>query len=60
MAWDLSPDEQETVALIARLARERFSPRAARYDAENRFPDENYADLREHGLMGLTVPQAYG
>src|SRR5262245_33179134 len=60
MAWDLSSNEQETVALIARLARERFSPRAARYDAENRFPDENYADLREHGLMGLTVPQAYG
>ena len=25
MAWNLSPDEQETVALIARLARERFA-----------------------------------
>lgn len=60
MAWNLSQDEQETVALVARLAREQFSPRAARYDAENRFPDENYADLRGHGLMGLTVPKAYG
>jgi len=60
MAWDLSPDEHETIALIARLARERFAPRAAQYDAENRFPDENYADLREHGLMGLTVPKVYG
>ena len=60
MTWELSPDEHETVALIARLARERFSPRAALYDAENRFPDENYADLRAHGLMGLTVPKAYG
>ena len=60
MAEDLSPDEQKTVALITRLARERFAPRAAQYDAENRFPDENYADLREHGLMGLTVPKPYG
>jgi alkylation response protein AidB-like acyl-CoA dehydrogenase len=60
MAEDLSPDEQKTVALITRLARERFAPRAAQYDAENRFPDENYADLREHGLMGLTVPKSYG
>jgi len=60
MAEDLSPDERETVALITRLARERFAPRAAQYDAENRFPDENYADLREHGLMALTVPKAYG
>ena len=28
MAEDLSPDEQKTVALITRLARERFAPRA--------------------------------
>jgi alkylation response protein AidB-like acyl-CoA dehydrogenase len=60
MPEDLSPDEQKTVALITRLACERFAPRAAQYDAENRFPHENYADLREHGLMGLTVPKAYG
>jgi len=60
MTGTLSSDEQETVALIARLARERFSPRAARYDADNHFPDDNYADLRTHGLMSLTVPKAYG
>lgn len=60
MAWNLTPDEHEIIALIARLARERFAPRAAQYDAENRFPAENYADLHEHGLMGLTVPKVYG
>ena len=60
MVGDLLPDEHETIALIARLAHERFSPRAAQYDAENRFPIENYADLRAHGLMSLTVPKAYG
>lgn len=56
----LSPDEQEIVDLIASLAREQFAPRAARYDAENIFPTENYADLRAHGLMALTVPKEYG
>ncbi|MGH8010596.1 MAG: acyl-CoA dehydrogenase family protein, partial [Candidatus Binatia bacterium] len=60
MDWTLPPDEQEIVALIARLARERFALRAARYDAENIFPAENYADLRAHGLMALTVPKEYG
>lgn len=60
MNWTLSPDEQAIVSQITRLARERFAPRAARYDAENRFPEENYADLREHGLLDLTVPKEYG
>ncbi len=45
---------------VARLARERFAPRAATYDAEGRFPLENYADLREAGLLALTVPEADG
>ncbi len=60
MVGTLSPDEQDTVALITRLAHERFALRAAQYDADNRFPVDNYADLREHGLMSLTVPKAYG
>lgn len=60
MEWTLSPEEQEIVSLIARLARERFAPRAARYDAENIFPVEDYDDLREHHLMDLTVPKEYG
>lgn len=60
MDWTLSPEEQAIVSLVAHLARERFAPRAARYDAENHFPDENYADLREHGLMDLTVPKEHG
>jgi alkylation response protein AidB-like acyl-CoA dehydrogenase len=60
MELTLPPDEQELVNLISRLAHERFAPRAARYDAENLFPAENYADLREHRLMDLTVPKEYG
>ena len=60
MDWTLPLDEQEIVAVISHLARERFAPRAARYDAENLFPAENYADLREHRLMDLTVPKQYG
>lgn len=60
MNWTLSVDEQTIVAQIADLARERFAPRAAQYDAENRFTSENYADLREHQLLGLTIPKEYG
>ncbi len=48
------------MALIARLGREKFLPRMAVYDAEASFPFENYADLRDAGLLALTVPREYG
>jgi alkylation response protein AidB-like acyl-CoA dehydrogenase len=52
--------QREIVDRMATLARERFADRAARYDAESSFPYENYEDLRTAGLLGLTVPKAYG
>jgi alkylation response protein AidB-like acyl-CoA dehydrogenase len=56
----LDPEQQALVEKVCALARDRFAPRAARYDAESVFPAENYADLRAAGLTGLTVPRAYG
>ncbi len=63
MPFPLPPLTDEQAAIVERmatLARERFAARAARYDAESSFPYENYADLRAAGLLGLTVPKAYG
>lgn len=57
---DLQPEQRRIVETAATLARERFAPRASRYDAESSFPYENYADLREAGLLGLAVPREYG
>jgi hypothetical protein len=56
----LEPEQRSIVERIALLAREQFAPRAARYDAESIFPRENYDDLHAAGLLGLTVPKAYG
>lgn len=53
-------DSDAVMALIARLGREKFRPRMAGYDAAASFPFENYADLREEGLLALTVPRRYG
>ena len=50
----------EVVEQFAELARSRFAPRAARFDSEATFPVENYRDLHAAGLLGLTVPQAFG
>lgn len=48
---------------IRHLSREMaadFGTRAARHDQERSVPLENYALLREAGLYGLAIPEAYG
>ena len=37
-----------------------FAKRADRYDREASFPHENYAELREAGLLGVCVPERFG
>ncbi len=46
--------------LVGRLGREKFAPRAEKYDREASFPFENYADMRDAGLLGLCVPKSHG
>jgi alkylation response protein AidB-like acyl-CoA dehydrogenase len=55
-----SPRQRELIALARRLARERFAPRAERYDREASFPFDDYADLREAGFLSLCIPERYG
>ncbi|MGE4428445.1 MAG: acyl-CoA dehydrogenase family protein [Solirubrobacteraceae bacterium] len=37
-----------------------IAPEAARWDREDRFPESSWERLRDAGLLGLTVPRAYG
>ena len=55
----LSKQQRELIDLAATLGREKFAPRAARYDREASFPFENYDDLRASGLLGICVPAAH-
>ncbi|MGE0725925.1 MAG: acyl-CoA dehydrogenase family protein [Alphaproteobacteria bacterium] len=59
-AFGLGEEEARLNALARRLGRSRFAPRAAAYDRDARFPTENYADLGEHGLLGICIPKAEG
>ena len=51
--------QRELVELVADLG-PAFAERAPHCDRDARFPHENYADLREAGLLGLCVPTTYG
>jgi hypothetical protein len=37
---------------------QRFAARCAGYDRDNRFCDENFADLRQAGYLTMPVPEA--
>ena len=60
MDLSLSERQRELVEAARKLGRDRFAPRAARYDESATFPFENFADLREAGFLGLTIPDRYG
>lgn len=56
----LDDDELECVGLARELAQDGFRSRMDMFDRENRFPTENYCELRDAGLLALTVPKEYG
>ena len=56
----LTAEQTRLIETVRALGRERFAPRAHRYDLEASFPFENYADLRAAGLLGLTIPARHG
>lgn len=56
----LTPQQRELIERAARLGREKFAPRAERHDREASFPFDNYADLRDAGLLAICVPKAHG
>ncbi len=56
----LTAQQRELIEIAATLGRDRFAPRAARHDREASFPFDNYADLRDSGLLKICVPREYG
>ncbi|MDJ0838284.1 MAG: acyl-CoA dehydrogenase family protein [Acidobacteriota bacterium] len=60
MTLEVSPDRQQHLHKLKRLAREKFAPRADQYDCEARFPHENFRDLQSAGLHAPTVPERFG
>ena len=56
----LTAQQRELIEIAATLGREKFAPRAMQVDRDAVFPFENYADMREAGLLKICVPREHG
>jgi len=58
---DMDDDLQELRASAARVARERYAPKAAEWDLNRTaFPYDERRYLGELGYLGITLPEEYG
>ncbi|MBZ4022399.1 acyl-CoA dehydrogenase [Rhodobacter sp. TJ_12] len=60
MRFDLGEDIAALRDMVQGWARARLGPLAEKVDKDNLFPNELWAEMGELGLLGITVPEAYG
>ncbi|MEO0388581.1 MAG: acyl-CoA dehydrogenase family protein, partial [Pseudomonadota bacterium] len=60
MRFDLGEDVAALRETVHRWAQERVKPLAADTDRSNQFPAALWSEMGDLGLLGITVPEAYG
>jgi short/branched chain acyl-CoA dehydrogenase len=60
MDFALAEEHEELRRTVEEFAREVVAPRAAEYDAAEKFPYDVVAQMAELGLFGLPIPEEYG
>jgi alkylation response protein AidB-like acyl-CoA dehydrogenase len=58
--YRLTEEQQGVVGKVAAVADRSIAPHAARVDRERAFPRESITALGQEGLLGLTIPCAFG
>ena len=57
---ELNSLQQELTTRVRDLAQSKFAARAAEYDRNAAFPEEDFKDLYQAGLLSAVVPPKYG
>ena len=60
MDFQLTPEQKQIVAALDKVGKNVFAAKAARWDANHEYPWENIHQLREMGVLGMTLPKSYG
>ena len=59
-AFRLTDRQVELTTRARQIGKDRFAGRASDVDRAARFPTENFADLRQAGLLAICVPEEMG
>jgi len=60
MDFQLTKEQKQIVASLDEVGREVFAKKAARWDENHEYPWENIEILKDLGVLGMTIPEAYG
>lgn len=60
MHFDFNEEQSDIRNTIRHFTEQEIAPRAGTWDENNYFPRETYAKMAGLGLMGMTIPEAYG
>jgi alkylation response protein AidB-like acyl-CoA dehydrogenase len=60
MDFGITADQQSLLDLAADFARNEIAPHVAQFERDERFPKELVVRMGELGLLGGTIPEAYG
>lgn len=61
--YDISSWREEHIRMLRlanELGQDKWAARAVTHDRDASFPDENYADMAEHGFLKLVIPEEFG
>src|ERR1700687_2548033 len=60
MNFHLTPEQRDLQELVRTVARKELKPLATRWDRSHEFPWDSIKTLTKIGVLGLTIPRAYG
>jgi acyl-CoA dehydrogenase len=60
MNFELTSEERALADSVRRFIDTRVEPRMREIEANNRIPDELYAEAAARGLFGISIPEQYG
>lgn len=58
--YDLTGDERALIDAVSRFIEDRVRPHVADLERKGAYPDHLVAEMRELGLFGMAVPEAFG
>src|SRR5512144_3155368 len=58
--YEKTDEQREIVEMVRRFVDEQIIPNAEHYDGADEFPEPIVEQMKELGLFGVTIPEAYG